>query len=309
MLIHAAHRQRHLPAALRRHAAKLRARSRSRRDGTTCARCAWCRTATAAPAEERAGGVELVRRKAWQTSVAWRLERLGLAPLFSAEARAPRASRGLPRGARRGRRTCSRPTSPLAGLLDDSRAALRVYTSQNVEYDRFVDRRPDCCCAARWARGAARARGARRCRRADLTVVCTDEDAARMRELYGAARSAVAVMPERLRRDRAARTRRPASASARAARSGWSDGEYCAVFVGADWGPIATRSRWLVDRVLPSLARDRVRLLVVGAVSRALAGRREPWLQRGRRDARRCCRCCTRPTRGSTRRAAAAAAT
>ena len=53
-----------------------------------------------APSEERAAGVTLIRRRAWYTSLAWRLERAHLAPLFSAayahRLRARRVLQSLP---------------------------------------------------------------------------------------------------------------------------------------------------------------------------------------------------------------------
>jgi hypothetical protein len=52
---------------------------------------------TAAPAEENVAGVRLLRRKAWYTSLAWRLERARLAPMFTAAYGHALAARALAR--------------------------------------------------------------------------------------------------------------------------------------------------------------------------------------------------------------------
>ena len=65
-----------------------------------------------AAADERVAGVRLLRRKAWYTSVAWRLERARLAPMFAGGLRA-RAGRALagPRLPGPGRRRAGRPAT------------------------------------------------------------------------------------------------------------------------------------------------------------------------------------------------------
>lgn len=224
---------------------------------------------------ERVDGVELVRRKAWHTSLAWRLERARLAPLFAAEAghraNAARYAAALGPGA-----DVLAADLNLAGLFAVAPAALRVHTSHNVEYDRFRSSSPPVVGRARWAerlrRLEQRAVGA-----AHLTVVCTDEDAARMRELYGVPEARLAVVPNGFDETRLAP---PAAGERERARAalGFGERDYVAVFVGADWGPNREALELLAGRVLPALAADGVRLLVVGAVGRALRGRREPWL-------------------------------
>ncbi len=228
-----------------------------------------------APVEETVAGVTIVRRKAWQTSVAWRLERMGLAPLFCAEA-GHRANRTAYRAALGAGADVLATDLALSGLLDGASAPLRVYASHNVEYDRFVEGAPRLLARARWA-GRLRALEGAAVRRADLTVVCTDEDAARMRELYGADAARLAVVSNGFDETE---LRTPTAAERERARAalGLGSGEYCAVFVGADWGPNREALAWLVERVFPALAGERIRLLVVGTVTRSLAGRREPWL-------------------------------
>ena len=102
------------------------------------------------PAEERVEGVELLRRKAWHTSLAWRLERAGIAPLFAAEAghraNAARYARALGTGA-----DVLAADLNLAALLAAGRAPLRVHTSHNVEYDRFRSSAPSVAGRSRWA--------------------------------------------------------------------------------------------------------------------------------------------------------------
>ncbi len=230
---------------------------------------------TVAPPEERVSGITILRRKAWQTSVAWRLEQMGLAPLFAAEAahRANRAAyaRALGAGA-----DVLATDLALSGLLESAGGPLRVYASQNVEYDRFVAGAPRLLARARWA-GRLRELEAAAVRRADLTVVCTDEDAARMGELHGAAPERLAIVPNGFDETE---LRAPTAAERERARAalGLGSDEYCAVFVGADWGPNREALAWLADRVMPALSAERFRLLIVGTAGRALAGRREPWL-------------------------------
>lgn len=227
------------------------------------------------PASERVDGVELLRRKAWHTSLAWRLERARLAPLFSAEAghraNAARYAAALGPGA-----DVLAADLNVAALLDGPAAPLKLHTSHNVEYDRFRSSAPPVVGRARWAERLRRLEQ-RAVDAAHLTVVCTDEDAARMRELYGVPASRLAVVPNGFDETRLAPPSPAARERARAA-LGYREGDYVAVFVGADWGPNRQALALLVDRVLPALAGDGVRLLVVGTVGRALAGRREPWL-------------------------------
>lgn len=225
--------------------------------------------------EERAEGVELVRRRSWHTSLAWRLERAGLAPLASAES-GHRRNTARYLAALGGEPDVMAADLHLAALLGASRAALRVHTSHNVEYDRFRDSAPPVLGRARWAE---RVRGLEReaVAAADLTVVCTDEDAARMRELYGVGDDRLAVVPNGFDETELRAPSAAERARARAA-AGFSGTDYVAAFVGADWGPNRDALNRIVDRVMPAVSSEGVRLLVVGSVGRALAGRREPWL-------------------------------
>ena len=108
-----------------------------------------------------------------------------------------------------------------------------------------------------------------------MTIVCSDEDAARMRELYDVPAARLAVVPNGFDETRLAP---PGAAERSRAREalGFGARDYVAAFVGADWGPNREALALLVDRVLPALAGEGVRLLVVGTIGRALGGRREP---------------------------------
>jgi glycosyltransferase involved in cell wall biosynthesis len=227
------------------------------------------------PAEERAEGVELLRRKAWHTSLAWRLERAHLAPLFAAEAghraNAARYLEALGDGA-----DVLAADLNLAALLASGRAPLRVHTSHNVEYDRFRSSAPPVAGRAWWAERLRRLEQ-QAVAAAHLTVVCTDDDAARVRELYGAPAERLLVIPNGFDETRLRAPQPGERVRAREA-LGYRDADYVAAFVGADWGPNRAALAMLVDRVMPALASGGVRLLVIGTVGRVLRGRREPWL-------------------------------
>ncbi len=228
------------------------------------------------PERERVDGVELVRRRSWHTSVAWRLERARLAPLFTAasghRANAKRYAAALGAGA-----DVFAADLNLGGMLGVSNAPLRLHTSHNVEYDRFRRSAPPVLARSRWAERLRRLEQ-RAVDAAHVTVVCTEEDAARMRELYGLTAARLEVVPNGYDETRLAP---PSAGERRRARQslGYGESDYVAVFVGADWGPNREALRLLTGRVLPSLAADGVRLLVVGSVGRAMRGRREPWLR------------------------------
>ena len=225
--------------------------------------------------DESVQGVELLRRKAWHTGLAWRLERLRLAPLFCAEA-GHRANAARYLATLEPRCDVRSADLHLASLLEADGAALRVYTSHNVEYDRFRSTPPPVLARSGWAEQLRRLEQ-RAVGRADLTVVCTDDDAARMRELYGVAADRIEVIPNGF--DETSLWPPSPQERARAREAlGVGPDDYVAVFVGADWGPNREALAHLVDRIGPALAGDGVKLLVVGSVARALGSRRAPWL-------------------------------
>jgi glycosyltransferase involved in cell wall biosynthesis len=230
---------------------------------------------TRAPGEQTVDRVELVRRRAWHTSVAWRLERLGLAPLFTAE-RGHRANVDRYRTALGDGADVLAVDLGLGALLGGAAGPLRVYASQNVEYDRFLSTAPRVVARARWAE---RLRRLERdvVGRSDLTVVCSDEDAERMHALHGADAANLAVIPNGYDETELRAPTADERTRARAA-LGLAADEYVALFVGADWTPNRQALAVLVERVMPALAGERIRLLVVGRVTRALGARRAPWL-------------------------------
>lgn len=225
--------------------------------------------------DEQVDGVQLVRRKAWHTSLAWRLERSHLAPLFAAEAghRANRASylAALGPGA-----DVLAADLNVSGVLAHSAAGLRVHASHNVEYDRFRSAAPPVLLRSTWA-ARLHALEAAAVERAHLTVVCTEDDAVRVRELYGVPADRLAVVPNGYD-ETVLRFPRPGERERARTALGLAADEYVAVFVGADWGPNRDALKFLADRVMPALAGQGIRLLVVGTVARSLGTRREGWL-------------------------------
>ncbi len=225
--------------------------------------------------EQVVDGVTLVRRKAWYTSLAWRLERLHLAPLSVAYGWHTAAARGL-LAALPGTPDALCADLPLSGLLAASAAPLKVYTSHNVEYDHFTTTGAHVLGAGGW-RQRVRAAEARAVERADLTVVCSDEDAARMRALYGADPARLHVAPNGY--DETA-VRPPSATERRAARGrlGFADDDYVGLFVGSDAPHNREALGFLVDQVGPALADAGVRLLIAGTVTRGAAIAPAPWL-------------------------------
>jgi hypothetical protein len=228
-----------------------------------------------APREECVAGVRLLRRKAWYTSVVWRLEQARLAPMFLAAAGHTAAAGGLARAFTRPAEALLAELN-LTGLFGSDPAPLKVYTAQNVELDHFRMTRADVAGPVFWT-ARLRALEARAVERAGLTVVCTDEDAARMRELYGARDGSLAVVPNGFDETAIHAPVPEERARARAA-LGLGEREYAALFVGSDHPHNRAALALLMDRVMPPLAGEGFRLLVVGTVTRALSGRREGWL-------------------------------
>ncbi len=225
--------------------------------------------------EERVDGVDIVRRKAWFTAVAWRLEQARLSPLFLAErghrARATAALGDLP-----GTPDVVMTDLHLGGVRERAAARLKVHHAHNVELDHFRSAGPPLVARGAWA-GRLRAIEARAVATADLVVAASDEDAERMGALYGVPSARRVVAPNGYDETRL----RPPDAAARArarAALGIAERETVCVFVGSDVPHNRMGLALLVERVMPALAREGFRLLVVGRISGALGGRREPWL-------------------------------
>ncbi|MEQ1834566.1 MAG: glycosyltransferase [Candidatus Eisenbacteria bacterium] len=222
---------------------------------------------------ETLAGVELHRVKSWHTSVAWWLERGGLAPLFTAHAghsaRANAYRREL--GAAPDALLCD---LTLTGMFAGAGHALRVYHAHNVEAQRWQSAAPRVFARDAWG-GRLAALERRAVQEADACIACSDEDAELLRTLHGARDVEVIatgfdetalgpVTPESRRAARAA--------------LGIPEGAYVLAFVGGDWGPNHAALAWLVEHVMPALAGEGFVLLAVGAVARRHTGRTEPWL-------------------------------
>ncbi|MEO5987875.1 MAG: glycosyltransferase family 4 protein [Candidatus Eisenbacteria bacterium] len=229
-----------------------------------------------AAATETVAGVQLLRRKAWHTSVAWRLDRMGLAPLFNA-ARGHRANAERYRVALGSEGDVLACDLNLAGMLASGAVPLKVYASQNVEYDRFVQSSARVWRRAYWSERLRALEGAA-VRDAHLTVTCSDEDAVRMRDLYGVPEGSVAVIPNGYD-ETALRPPSPEERARARVAIGVREDAYVVAFVGADWGPNREALAGLVRRVMPALASDGIHLLVVGSVGRSLAHTQESWLR------------------------------
>jgi hypothetical protein len=228
-----------------------------------------------APPAEVVAGVRLLRRRAWYTSAVWRLEQARLAPMFLAAAGHTAAAGGLARAFTQPAEALLADLN-LTGLFGADPAPLKVYTAHNVELDHFRMTRADVAGPAFWA-ARLRVLEARAVERAGLTVVCGDEDAARMRELYGARDESVAVIPNGFD-ETAIHVLVPEERARARAALGLGEREYTALFVGSDHPHNRAALAWLMDRVMPPLAGEGFRLLVAGSVTRALAGRREGWM-------------------------------
>jgi len=228
-----------------------------------------------AASEELAANVTLIRRRAWYTSVAWRLERARVSPLFLA-AHGHRAARRRLLEALPGRADVIAADLMLASLLDGHAAGLRVHTSHNVEYDHFREAGAEPAFASFWS-GRLRALEAHAVAGADLTVACSDEDAARLRELYRVPPESVVVIANGYDETRVRPATDAARAQARAA-LGLAERDYVTLFLGSDVPHNRAGLDRLTREVFPALAGQGFKLLVVGSVTRALPERGPEWL-------------------------------
>jgi hypothetical protein len=222
---------------------------------------------------ERVMNVDIRRVRSWHTSVAWWLERAGLAPFFTAEA-GHRARASAYRAALGDRPDILMCDLGLTGLFPGAEPALRVYHAHNVEAERWNSVAPRILGRERWGVKLA-ALERRAVEQSDCCVACTDADAAALRSIHGARDVIVAE------NGYDETTIAPASVEARAkarAALGIPADAYVAAFVGGDWEPNHDALDWLVSDVMPSLGRDGFVLLAVGAVAERLVGRNEPWL-------------------------------
>ena len=230
---------------------------------------------TRAPLEEEIQGVVLRRRRAWYTSVAWRLERWGVAPLAVAAAghrrRAARLLEALPEEA-----PAFAADLLLTPLFDSHPAPLKIYTAHNVEADHFRATQGNLGRSDRW-RGEIEALERHAARAAGLIVACTDEDAARFRELYGIDPARITIAPNGWDETRLRPAEPESRASARDER-GFGEHELVSLFVGSDVPHNVEAAHWLVDDLFPRLEAGAHRLVIAGTVARTLTAPRRPWL-------------------------------
>lgn len=225
--------------------------------------------------EERIDGVDIVRRKAWYTAVAWRFQEMRLSPLFLAE-RGHRSAAGALLSQLPGTPDVLMTDLHLAALGERRTARLAVLHAHNVELDQFDSAGPPLAARGFWSK-RLRAIEARAVARADLVVAASDEDGERLRALYRLPPSRLVVAPNGYDETAIRPPSEAARARARAA-LGIDDRETVCAFVGSDVPHNRAGLALLVERVMPALAGGGFRLLVIGRVARSLAGRREPWL-------------------------------
>jgi len=225
--------------------------------------------------EERIDGVDVLRRKAWFTTLAWQLERARLSPLFLAE-RGHRAAAGAALRELADGPDVVMTDLHLAGLRERTAARLRVHHAHNVEADHFRCAGPPLAARGWWAE-RLQSMEARAVATADLVVAASEEDGERMRSLYGVPSSRVIVAPNGYD-ETGIRPPTPAARALARTALGIAEHETVCAFVGSDVPHNRAGLALVTEQVMPTLAGGGFRLLVIGRVARALAGRREPWL-------------------------------
>jgi Glycosyl transferases group 1/Glycosyltransferase Family 4 len=219
-------------------------------------------------ARESAGGVSLVRRRAWYTGLAWRLDRFGLAPMLVA-ARGHRASAASLLRALEGEADVFAADLLLTPLFARHAAPVKVYTAHNVELDHFRETHASLGSSHRWMR-ELEALERQAIEQSSLIVACTPEDAARFTELYGVEPGRLALAPNGWDETRVSAATPDSRAHARR-RLGLEDRGTIALFVGSDVPHNREAVRALCRDVAPALAAQGATLLVVGSAARAVA--------------------------------------
>src|SRR6185503_19371277 len=143
--------------------------------------------------DEKIERVALVRRKAWYTSLAWRLEQVRLAPLFLAT-HVHRFRRRQLLAELTGTPDVLMADLHLSGLFESSSARLRVLHAHNVEYDHFRTAGPGISSPEAWA-NRLRTIEERAAGMADIVVVASEEDATRFRTLYDVTEDRLVIAP------------------------------------------------------------------------------------------------------------------
>jgi len=148
--------------------------------------------------------------------------------------------------------------------------AVVVYSAHNVERDFFAGERSRYLLSAASGRRIEQLE-ASAVTRSDLVIACTDEDAARLRSLYGEHRSL--VLSNAPSHEVAGMRRGALRASARD-RLGLHAHERAILFLGGDAAHNRDAVSFLVREVAPRLGAD-ARLLLAGASARAAGGHRD----------------------------------
>ncbi|NOT33778.1 MAG: glycosyltransferase [Candidatus Eisenbacteria bacterium] len=219
------------------------------------------------PVSLEVSGIRVRRARAWYTAIAWRLERARLAP-DAIVALAHDLAAGALRASLPGTPDVVIADLALAGVLSEARGALRVYHAHNVELDHFRTAGPRVLGRGFWAQ-VVRSIEARACAAADLVTVTGASDAERMHEEYGVPPARLLVIPNGYD-ETAVRPPSVEERSAARAAFGFESDETVALFLGSDVPHNRSALTELLARGLPD-AGTRVRVLVVGGVSRALA--------------------------------------
>jgi glycosyltransferase involved in cell wall biosynthesis len=220
--------------------------------------------------EQRIDGVTLIRRRAWYTSLAWRLERMRIAPMMTASYGHALSAGGL-RRALPGAPDVFAADFNLTPLLSGSRAPLKAYVSQNVELDYFETAGEKVWLSRAWAAGV-RAREARALDHADAVVAVGPEDAGRLIALYGVERERIDVIPNGWD-DLAIRQATPVARASARTLLGLGGNAYVALFVGSDVPHNRAALEWILRELLPLAEHLGIVLLIAGRVGRIARGR------------------------------------
>lgn len=139
-----------------------------------------------------------------------------------------------------------------------------TYDAHNVEFD-YLTSEADSEWARRWtAKRALHAEGVL-CRRADLTVCCTQEDADRLAELYSIAPETMMLAPNGIQPLAQPATTGPPSEL----HADWTRYPRWAIFSGSDVAHNRAAVEWILGTLAPSMA-NRCGFVIHGGVSRSV---------------------------------------
>lgn len=154
------------------------------------------------------------------------------------------------------------------GLAAVTRADQVVtYDAHNVEFD-YLTSEADSEWARRWTAARALYAEGVLCRRADLTVCCTQEDADRLAELYSIEPETMMLAPNGIQPlpelPEAGESAPPAEL-----RSDWPRYRRWAIFSGSDVAHNRAAVEWILDTLAPSME-QRCGFIIHGGVSRSV---------------------------------------